>query len=250
MIEVKMLGKFDIKGYTFIEGFPGAGLVGPMSISYMIDKLKMEYIGCIESESFPPLVSIHRAVPMPPIRVYMSREKKVVTIFAEFAIALELISELSNAVYAFINKSGISRIYSIGGIPTQPQPGANAPNSTVYVAASKPALLSTAQKAGFKPIEEGVSTGVGALLLLKSTMDKMDNINVMVPVQQMLVDPVYAEIAIECLNKLLKLDIDITDLEKEAKAVEAKIRELIDKHRESHESYKKSAGDLGPSMYA
>ena len=35
------------------------------------------------------------------------------------------------------------------------------------------------------------------------------------------------------------------DLEKEAKAVEAKIRELIDKHKESHENYKKSSGRAG-----
>ena len=149
-----------------------------MCISYMIDKLKMEYIGYVESESFPPLVSIHKSVPMPPIRVYTLQSKKVVTIFAEFAIPIELVTELSSSIYAFIKKAGISRIYSIGGIPMQLQPAVGSSDSTVYVAASKPALVSIAQKAGFKPIEEGVSTGVGALLLLKSTLDKMDDINV------------------------------------------------------------------------
>ncbi len=44
MMEIKMLKKVDLEGATFVEGFPGIGLVGPMSISYMIDKLAMDYL--------------------------------------------------------------------------------------------------------------------------------------------------------------------------------------------------------------
>jgi hypothetical protein len=46
-----------------------------MAISYMIDKLQMKYVGYLESESFPPLVSIHKSEPMPPIRVYCREGK-------------------------------------------------------------------------------------------------------------------------------------------------------------------------------
>ena len=107
------------------------------------------------------------------------------------------------------------------------------------------------QKAGLKPISEGVSTGVSAMLLLRSKMDgagqhkrhgggaARDSRPRSRP-----------RTAIVCLNKLMKLDIDISELDKEAKEVEAKIREIIDKHKESHESYKNAVGDSGPSMYA
>ena len=95
MIEIKMFKQVNLKGFTFIEGFPGAGLVGPMTISYIIDKLKLEYVGYMKSTDFPPLVSIHKNEPMPPIRIYCStdrKDEKIVTIFAEFAIPLELVS--------------------------------------------------------------------------------------------------------------------------------------------------------------
>ena len=59
MLEIKLLKGASIKGYKLIEGFPGIGLVGPMTISYMIDKLKMEYCGYIDSDKFPPIISIH-----------------------------------------------------------------------------------------------------------------------------------------------------------------------------------------------
>lgn len=249
-MEIKMLKKVALDGATFVEGFPGIGLVGPMSISYMIDKLGMEYVGYMESTSFPPLISIHKGDPMPPIRLYYSSSNKIATIFAEFAMPLDLVAGVVDAVYDFIRKNKMKAIYSIGGIPMGLQAGTQAKGAPVFGVASKPALLVQMQKAGMKPIVEGVSTGVGAMLLMRSKMDGMDNINLMVAVQPGIIDPRSAENAILCLNKLMKLDIDISELDKEAREVDAKIREIIDKHKESHDSYKNAVGDSGPSMYA
>lgn len=244
MIEIKLFEDKNFNGYTFIEGFPGAGLVGPMTISYMIDKLHMKYIGYLESDSFPPLISIHKTEPMPPIRIYYSEKEKLVTIFAEFAISIGLVSSLSNAVYEFIKKNKITEIYSIGGIPIQQE------TDTPFVVASNSASLKKAQDAGMKPITEGVATGVSALLLVRSYLEKLNTVDIMVPVKQNVINPIYAEIAIKSINKLMDLNIDVAELDKEAKAVEMKIRELINKHKETHDNYKKTMDNTGPSMYA
>lgn len=245
MIEIKIFDQTSIKGYTFVEGFPGAGLVGPMTISYMIDKLHMKYIGYLESASFPPLVSIHKSEPMPPIRVYSAEKEKIFTIFAEFSIPMEMISELSDVIYKFLKDNAVASIYSIGGLPTQSDT-----DKTPFVIASSAATTKGSAANGFKPIEEGVATGVSALLLVRAARDKLQDTCIMVPVRQNLIDPIYAEIAIQGLNKLLNLNIDITDLDKEAKMVEAKVKEIINKHKETHDNYKKATEDSGPSMYA
>ncbi|MDE1870617.1 MAG: proteasome assembly chaperone family protein [Candidatus Micrarchaeota archaeon] len=245
MIEIKLFEDKNFKGYTFIEGFPGAGLVGPMTISYMIDKLQMKYVGYMESENFPPLISIHKSQPMPPIRVYCSEKERIITIFAEFAITIELVSALSDSVYDFIKKNGITDVYSIGGIPMQ-QDG----NDTPFVVASNSKSLKKAQDAGLKSINEGVATGVSAMLLIRSSINSLNAIDIMVPVKQNVINPIYAEIAIKSINKLMNLNIDVAELEKEAKAVEVKIRELINKHKETHDNYKKTVDSTGPSMYA
>lgn len=244
MIKINMFKDIKLKGYSFIEGFPGAGLVGPMTISYMVDKLKMKYAGYVEGDNFPPLISIHKRQPVPPIRVYYSEEYKIVTIFAEFAITLDLVSELSDTVYKFICDNGISGIYSIGGIPMQMD------TNTPFAVTSNAATAKKAASAGLKPIEEGVATGISALLIIKAAMGNLNEINIMIPVKQNIVDPGYAETAIQSLNKLLNLKIDVTDLDKEAKAVQAKIKEIINKHKESHENYKNAIDNTGPSMYA
>jgi uncharacterized protein len=216
----------------------------------MIDKLGMENVGYIESNNFPPLISIHKGEPMHPIRLYYSKDSKVATIFAEFAIPLELVYEIVESVYSFIRKNEIKTVYSIGGLPVSSPQGSQSKDAVVYGVASKKALNSQMQKANLKPILEGVSTGVSALLLVRSKNDGLDNINLMVGVQPGIVDPRYAESAILCLNKMMELDIDVSDLDKEAKVVEEKIKEIIGKHKESHDNYKNAVGDSGPSMYA
>jgi Archaeal enzymes of ATP-grasp superfamily len=88
------------------------------------------------------------------------------------------------------------------------------------------------------------------LLLLNAVSSQIDDINILVPVNQNIIDPKYAELAIQAINKILNLKIDITELDKESKEVEAKIKDLIKKSKETHDTFKKASEDSGPSMYA
>lgn len=247
MIKIRLADKFNLNGFTFLEGFPGAGLVGPMAISYIIEKQKMQYIGFVESDEFPPLIAIHNDRPMPPIRIYMSDKSKLLTILAEFAIPLEVTYEISKTIYEFLKANGISKIISISGIPSSQQ---NIDEETVFVIASNDTLLKEATKAGMKPVGEGVSTGVSALMMLFSTQEKMADVNLLVPVNPALLDPKYAELAILNLNKLLKLNVDIGELDKEAKMVESKLRDLLKRSRDMQDAHKKATEEAGPPTYA
>ena len=88
---------------------------------------------------------------------------------------------------------------------------------------------------------------MSALLLINSTLDKLPDMNIMVPILPDTITPKYAEQAIESLGKFVKLNIDTRELEKEAQEVEAKIRDIISKHREGHNNLKKDIY-AGPSL--
>ena len=240
-----MVEDVDLKGATFIEGFPGLGLVGPMTISYVIDKLGMKYIGYIESEDFPPIISIHGGKPYPPVRLYYSEKKKILAAFSEFAMPITLLRELSERLFAMVKEKQIDRIISVGGMPEKTED-----DKMVYAIASTPDALKDAQKGGLNAVVEGVSAGVSALLLFQACNEHIPDINILVPVNPSIIDPEYAELAIDSINKLLSLNIDITELEKEAKDIEAKVRDMMKKSRESHENYKNAVGEGAPSMYA
>lgn len=262
MLDIKVMSDKKLEGYTLIEGFPGVGLVGPMALSYIIEKLNMEYYGYFESQAFPPLVSIHNSIPMHPVRIYFSSKYKLVAIFAEFAIPPEMTYIMAKKVSEFIKENKIKGIISIGGMPSpnpttaledsdsEKQKEEEAKAETIYAVISDPSMASELKKANINIISEGVATGISALLMINSTSEKLHDINLLIQVDQRLVDPKYAELAIKSLNKLLNLEIDIAELEKEAKAIEAKVKEVIKKNRESHESYKAANDEAGPSMYA
>jgi uncharacterized protein len=247
MIEIKLVKDVDMKGATLIEGFPGIGLVGPMAVSYIIDKLNMEYVGYIECEEFPPLVSIHNGQPLPPVRIYYSSKKKIVAMFAEFAIPVSLASPLAEKIYAMFKSNDMKDIISIGGMPSKNMPD----NSVVYAITSTKEAQEKAENEGLKPVIEGVSTGVSARLILLSALDSILNITILVPVDPSIINPKCAEFAINSINKILKLNIDVTELENEAKEVDAKIRELLKKSKEMQDTHRNSIGGSGTqSMYA
>jgi len=46
------------KNVTIIEGFPGFGLIGTISIEFLMDHLKTEKIGNVEMEEIPAMIAI------------------------------------------------------------------------------------------------------------------------------------------------------------------------------------------------
>ena len=140
---------------------------------------------------------------------------------------------------------GITRLISIGGMPTQKQ--SNVP----YIISSDPDMVKKAASQGIKQIKEGVIAGVSAVLLISAREFDLRTINLLVEVNPMIMNPKYAETAIQGLNKLIGIDIDLNELEKEAKEVESKVREIMSKAKDTKEHYQKQAGeDAGQSMYA
>ncbi len=244
MIEIKLFKKVDMAGCTLIEGFPGIGLVGPMSISYMASKLGMEYIGYLQGTVFPPIVSIHGDVPMPPCRIYHSRKYKVAALFAESNVVSEnAIYEMAERLHEFVVSNKVAQILSLSGLPVE-----NPSDQGLFALASKKELVAKFGAFGLKSIGEGVAAGVSALMLMYASMEGMDDINILVPVNPQVIDPRYAEVAISAINRILGLAIDTSELDKEAAVVEERIKSILKRSREAKEPYEKK--EAGPSMYA
>ena len=244
MMEIKISSEKSLKGYTLIEGFPGTGLVGPMAASYIIEKLGMEMVGYIYSDRFPPIAAVHGGVPMHTARLYADPKSKLVVVFSEFMIPVDAIYQLSDELISFVRKNGISRIISIGGMPSQN------PSSAAYVISSQPGVVGKGGKQGLKPVNEGVIAGVSAMLMSSAVELGIQAVDLLVEVNPEVMDPHYAEVAIKGLGALTGIEIDTKELEEEAKEVDTKVRDMLKKAKESHDHYAKSAQEFGPPSYA
>lgn len=245
MIEIMLHKPMNFKGYTLIEGFPGAGLVGPMAASYMIEKLRMANVGYIESDLFPPIAAVHDGIPMHTARLYADSKNKLLVVFSEFTIPQSVIYQLANEVLSFVRKNGIVKIISMGGMPSQKQ------TDQAYVISLDQDLLKKATKLGLKQVKEGVIAGVNALLVVGAKEFNIPTITVLVEVNPIIMDPKYAEVAINGLKKLIGIQIDLSELEQESKEVEARIRDIVKKAKDSHEHYNKATEEAsGPPSIA
>jgi predicted ATP-grasp superfamily ATP-dependent carboligase len=155
---------------------------------------------------------------------------------AEFTIPPNLIYQLSQEMLSFARKYGIAKIVSVGGLASQ------RPSNKIYVVSSDSGISKTATNLGIMPVEDGMVAGVSASLLTYSKDYGIPMMDILVEVNPGIMDPKYAELAITGLNKLLAIDVDLSELRKEAKLVEAKIREMLKKVKEHQQQMGSGTG--------
>ena len=68
------MSKHNLKDAVLIDGFPGVGLVGTIVANFLINTLKLEQIGVIDSHKFPAISVIKDGVPHNPMRLYSGEQ--------------------------------------------------------------------------------------------------------------------------------------------------------------------------------
>ena len=66
--------KKNLKGSTFICGFPGVGLVGNIVANFLVNNLKLDQIGVIDSDTFPSISVVKDGIPNHPMRLYAGEQ--------------------------------------------------------------------------------------------------------------------------------------------------------------------------------
>ncbi len=71
--EVFEINKVELKSPLIFAGFVGAGLVGPIAIGHMIEKLEMKEIGYMRSKHLPPSTVFMKGRLRHPFRFYANK---------------------------------------------------------------------------------------------------------------------------------------------------------------------------------
>ena len=240
-VKIVETSDFDLKKPVLIEGFPGIGLVGTIAASYIVEKLKMDMLGHITSEKFPPIAAVHNKIPLHPARIYKSQKNNLLVLFSEFIIPLHTIHELSEKILEWCIEKDIREIISLGGIVVKGQEDA------VFGIASTPKLVEELEANGIKTIKEGATTGVSGVLLADCYSRNFPAISLLAESKPEFLDPKAAALVIEALKKVVKVKISTEELVAESANVEVRMKELMYKARDAHSNYKK-VEELGP-MY-
>jgi len=205
----------SLKGYTLIEGFPDLGLAGTIGARYIVDKLKFEQIGFVDSDLFMPITRIANGVPLHPVRIYASKKDKVVIIISEQIIDNKMATSMARELVEWVKKKGISRVISTSGVK-MPQ------GKDVYAFASDEKSKKVIKENKIEIITEGVTSGVTALLMLYLKDNKIEAFCILGNARNNADYSAAAEV-VKTIATITKIKIDTQPLIDEAKKLEVAI---------------------------
>lgn len=230
-VEIRMVEKVKLKNPIVIEGFPGIGMIGTIGASYLAEKLDMKLVGYFVSPKFPPIAAIHNYKPVSPARIYASEKHDLIVLFSEFVIPAETVFSLSEQILEFAKKNKASAIYSLAGVAAQ------APDDKFYGIASNDKMTQALKAAKIEIIREGATQGVSGMLIAECASEGFPAANVMVQTAAPL-DPKGAAKLLSKLSEVVKIQVDITELNERGQQIESRLKDAMEKMQSMHKDYK------------
>jgi uncharacterized protein len=228
-VKINELSNLNLSGYTLIEGFPGLGLVGTICAKHLIEKLKMKKHGYINSDIFVPIIRIREGKPVHPSRIFLSKKEKLVVVISEQIIPKQFTDDFARALVEWIKKKKFKQVISLNGL-TAPQK-----TKEIYGYSSNDASKNYLKKYKVKLIEEGITTGISALMMLEMKNIKINGVSLLAPVN-LQADYEAAANLMTKLNELFKFNLDVKPLLEEAKKVEAELSNYMQKLKAMQET--------------
>jgi len=222
--EVYEIKKTILKSPIVFAGFVGAGLVGPLSVGYIIDKLKMEEIGYLRSRYLPPSTVFIQGRLRHPFRLYSNNDGTICAIICEITLPFGL-HDIVSTILNWAEKNGSHEIVILDGV------AATTHDNKAFCAAEED-LCRVMEGNDIKMIPQGFITGVAGGLLNECLVRKIQGVTLLVKANDKGPDPLAAATLVKAVNRAYHMDIDTTDLRKEKKRIDADFKELSDKYTE------------------
>lgn len=243
--DVRIIEKGPLpKKFTLINGLPDVGLVGLVAASHIVSSLKMEEVGSVESDSFPPMIVLHDGLPKSPIRMFATGS--LVVIVAETAIPASLTRSLADAIVNWAASHNVEVVISIGGMAVQNRQDLDVPK--VFAALSDKSLEKKLNDAA-EVLTEGYIVGAYGLMLRKCAEMKLPAITLLTQSFYNYPDPEAAAAALDSLNKMLGLKIDVTDLLQKGEEIRLRARDVMKRTQAEMARMDKSQELEVPALY-
>jgi len=222
--QVYEIKKTVLKSPIIFAGFVGAGLVGPLSVGYMIEKLKMKEIAYLRSRHLPPSTVFMQGRLRHPFRLYSNNDGTICAVICEITLPFGL-HDIVNTILDWAEKNGSHEIVILDGVASKTHDG------KAFCAAEED-LCRVMESNDIDMIPQGFITGVAGGLLNECLMRPIQGITLLVKANDRGPDPLAAATLLDAVNRAYGLNINTSDLRKKKKRIGEDFRELSDKYTE------------------
>jgi uncharacterized protein len=257
-----------LKNPLLIAGFPGPGLVGSISINYVIKKLDMQQIFCFESEFIVPGVIFMDGKLHHPFRIYSNLDGTICAVICEAPIMINGMHSVLDALATWAEDIGINDVFVIDGIAIRPGSSTDSNSKVISNLERRPIILSSSDdriinsnvnkpNLNIESLIEGSTTFIGGIAggLLSSCISHNISCSVIfIPTQSGIPDPDGAALTIELLQNTIannNFKVDTSELRKQGEEMKHKLNNLIKSVKQQQEqSQLIHDGKHDPIMYS
>jgi len=224
--EVYEIKKIQYNNPIVFAGFVGAGLAGPLSVGYIIEKLKMKEVGYMRSKYLPPSTVFIQGRLRHPFRFYSNKEGTICAIICEITLRMEGLYTLVAAILDWAEQKGSNEIVILDGVSSEKE------HDNKAFCAAEEDLCRVMQDKGINMIPRGFITGIPGGLLNECLLRKIQGVTLLVKANQKSPDPLAAATLVDAVNSLYETGIDTTDLRKEKDKIGLDFKEMSESFTE------------------
>ena len=206
---------------VLIEGFPGIGLVGNIASQQIIDELKMEYIGSIDSRHFPPIAVLYEGLINMAVRIYESQEHNILMIVSDIPVNPVVAYDISKAILEWAQSVKVKEVVSLAGIATMSE------EHKVFGAATNTEMLERI-KEKVELFQMGTISGISGSIMSECLVRHMPAISLLGSTRSQNPDPRAAAVVINVLNILYGLSVNTESLIEQAEKIEIEMQRLAE----------------------
>jgi len=219
IVQVILENEPSVKNPLLIEGFPGIGLVGNIASQYIVNELKMTYLGAMSSRYFPPLAVLTGGVVNMPVRIYEDAAKGLVILTADIPVHPLASYEIGKEIVSFAESIGAREMVCLAGITVMGD------LHRVFGAVSRQDLLDKIKDKA-EVFEMGTITGITGSIMNECRIRNLPAICLLGETASAEPDPRAAIATIETLNKIYDLGINTAKLSEQAEQIEVQMAQL------------------------
>ena len=219
---------FEIKNVEYnspivFAGFVGAGLAGPLSVGYIIEKLQMEEVGFMRSKYLPPSTVFIQGRLRHPFRFYSNKEGTICAIICEITLRMEGLYSLVAAVLDWAEQKGSNEIVILDGVASEKH------DEKAYCAAEED-LCRVMEDKDIKMIPQGFITGIPGGILNECILRKIQGVTLLVKANHTSPDTTAAATLVDAVNRAYETNVDTTDLLQQKEKLGIDFKELSEKY--------------------
>ncbi len=221
-----------LRNPILIAGLPDSGRVAKIVLDHLIKTLKALPLGYLYSDYLPPRLLLGTdGTPdlMKHEFYYWLNDRDAGDLVLYTGDAQPILPEgafrLSEAVVSLAEKLGVHTVMTVGAFIT----GKIAENPKVYGAASELGLVRELQSLDVNIIDSGAVTWMNGLIPGLAKVRNLKGVFLSGETSGFMVDPRAAVVILKVLTRKLGLQIDMRELEDQAKEIESALKRAVDK---------------------